>query len=209
MRRWLLTTRLQVQVLSGTIMPFANKVVQKNYQKVWFQKNKKRLSKQQNYDRIKIKQKYASIIGKGCEICHENDIRCLVFHHINPKIKEESVVRLIRESNYKKIEKEVKKCILLCDNCHKIIHITYNITTNCNTKRRRKYRLELLKLLGNKCVICKEINPKCLVFHHNKKKTDTISNMLRMNRPMKTLKNEIKSCNIFCSNCHIKLHSKT
>ena len=44
-------------------------------------------------------------------------------HHVDPTQKEISVGKIMHY-NWDKIEPEVKKCILLCANCHRILHET-------------------------------------------------------------------------------------
>lgn len=43
------------------------------------------------------------------------------FHHLNSDEKEKTPSQLLMLSD-EKIEKELSKCILVCSNCHKIIH---------------------------------------------------------------------------------------
>ena len=184
-------------------MPYINREQQRKFQQEWFQKNKERLIKKQQIDRIKTKQKYTTLLGNECKICGENDIKCLIFHHVNPKEKENTVSFLIRTTCYDKMIKEVKKCMLVCSNCHRIIHRSLIKSPNINTKRKRKYKFELIKLLGSKCCICGECNRCNLVFDNPK-----ISKLIKMNTPLEKLKIEAKSCKLFCSNCYIKIHSK-
>lgn len=64
---------------------------------------------------------------KSCEECGENRVLCLDFHH-KEKSKDFSIARGInRTYSKRKILKELKKCIVLCANCHRIKHGT---TTN-------------------------------------------------------------------------------
>lgn len=56
--------------------------------------------------------------------CGESDIRCLDFHHLDPKTKVKMVSELIRTSGKKKIAEEIAKCEVLCANCHRKIHAT-------------------------------------------------------------------------------------
>lgn len=55
-----------------------------------------------------------------CEICGESRPWCLDFHHINPLEKENEVVNLIESP--RKLKEEIKKCIVLCSNCHRDLH---------------------------------------------------------------------------------------
>lgn len=55
-----------------------------------------------------------------CSKCEENDYCCLEFHHLDPSKKE----GLITNLRFKKeeLEEELKKCIVLCSNCHRKEH---------------------------------------------------------------------------------------
>ena len=47
----------------------------------------------------------------------------LDYHHINPKEKETTISRMIANRyTMDKIEVEMKKCIVLCANCHREFH---------------------------------------------------------------------------------------
>ena len=60
--------------------------------------------------------------GGGCEICGYNkNVASLTFHHREPKIKEVSWTKLKLRS-MDKIRNELKKCQLLCRNCHGEVH---------------------------------------------------------------------------------------
>lgn len=55
-----------------------------------------------------------------CVICGENRPWCLDFHHINPEEKEGEIVKLIESP--RRLQEELKKCIVLCANCHRDLH---------------------------------------------------------------------------------------
>lgn len=61
-------------------------------------------------------------------------------------------------------------------------------------------------LLKNQCKKCGEANPVCLEFHHKirEDKYKSISQMVRENYDWNKIENEIKKCEILCSNCHKK-----
>ena len=49
--------------------------------------------------------------------------KALVFHHRNSKEKELDITFMINNSmNKQKILKEIKKCQILCENCHRELH---------------------------------------------------------------------------------------
>lgn len=57
---------------------------------------------------------------QGCKICEEHRAVCLDFHHVEPG---EHISKLIRDGvSMKTIEKEIRKCVVLCANCHRLLH---------------------------------------------------------------------------------------
>ena len=60
--------------------------------------------------------------SKGCSKCDEKDPRCLDFHHTEPSNKIDTVSKLIIFGR-KRAWEEIKKCEILCANCHRKEHI--------------------------------------------------------------------------------------
>ncbi len=55
-----------------------------------------------------------------CKKCSDNRWYVLDFHHLSNK--EENINELLRRGSMKKLKKEIRKCILLCSNCHRELH---------------------------------------------------------------------------------------
>ena len=71
--------------------------------------------------RVRTKERMVKSMGGCCQICgYKKSNRALEFHHIDPS-KKEYAFGDIRSSikGWKIISEELKKCILLCSNCHK------------------------------------------------------------------------------------------
>lgn len=47
---------------------------------------------------------------------------CMDYHHIDSTLKDKGVAKMISANSWKRIEKEISKCVLLCSNCHRKIH---------------------------------------------------------------------------------------
>jgi hypothetical protein len=64
----------------------------------------------------------------SCFCCELKDFRCMEFHHFNPSAKHFSITDAIA---YRKppssIRREIDKCLPVCANCHRIIHIECTI----------------------------------------------------------------------------------
>ncbi len=58
-----------------------------------------------------------------CELCGEDNPIVLDFHHLDPSEKDFTLSDAVRLSkSKKKILNEISKCMVLCANCHRIIH---------------------------------------------------------------------------------------
>jgi len=69
--------------------------------------------------------------GGCCGECKkEFHFSCYDLHHVDPTKKEYSMAALVVNKTPGKLLNELSKCILLCANCHRIIH--YNIKNNIN-----------------------------------------------------------------------------
>lgn len=73
---------------------------------------------------IRRKLKLIQLKGGGCETCGYNkNITALTFHHIDPTDKLFNLeLRGIANNNWQKVLGELKKCQLLCHNCHHELH---------------------------------------------------------------------------------------
>jgi len=84
-------------------------------------KNIKRRTKNRNL----YKQECRNILGAKCVICNYDKCQnALHFHHIDPKTKSFTVSDAFSRKGYteEEVQAEIKKCILVCANCHAEIH---------------------------------------------------------------------------------------
>jgi hypothetical protein len=73
--------------------------------------------------REKRKIELISMLGGACKICGYNKShKVLEFHHLDPSKKNFSVAARINLA-WHKIISEIKKCVLLCPNCHREYHL--------------------------------------------------------------------------------------
>ena len=76
-------------------------------------------------ERYYKKQAFIDSNKKPCAKCGESRIRCISFHHINPREKEFTIGQL-RKSSFDVIKSEIDKCVCLCLNCHHEFHYLNN-----------------------------------------------------------------------------------
>jgi len=61
--------------------------------------------------------------NQHCAICGEDHVSCLTFHHKDPDQKEITISMAVRKNwKHKELIKEIKKCSVLCMNCHAKLH---------------------------------------------------------------------------------------
>lgn len=76
-----------------------------------------------NQERWEKKKKIISLMGDKCAICGFKNLPICVYqwHHKNPEIKTQAISQMLTRS-WKDIKEEMKKCDLVCANCHRIEH---------------------------------------------------------------------------------------
>ena len=133
-----------------------------------------------NY-RQRLKDRLVYIMGGKCCICNYNKTNnALEFHHIDPTKKDFSLCQK-NNISFTKAKEEIKKCILVCANCHREIHAGLLDITGivCYDEKKAKEIENLVEQVKMKqifyCKDCgKEISrysercPKCQALHHRK-----------------------------------------
>ena len=73
--------------------------------------------------RKKLRQLAIDSKGGKCQICGYGKYNgALEFHHLDPDIKDFSVSVDGSTRSWKRIAKEIEKCVLVCANCHREVH---------------------------------------------------------------------------------------
>ena len=73
--------------------------------------------------RVRLQEWLATIkAGKKCSVCGESRPRCLEFHYKDPKNKKRAIHRMVSTSTMTAIKKEMRKCVVMCANCHRVHH---------------------------------------------------------------------------------------
>lgn len=101
-----------------------NRKDRKTIDKEYYEKNKEEIFRKRKERRRRIKNKLIIKLGGECKHCGDDRECCLDFHHTSDN-KECCVSTAIYNENYKLAKKEANKCILLCANCHRVVHYNY------------------------------------------------------------------------------------
>ena len=101
----------------GVDLTTKKKVYRRHKCRCCYRATKRKLSKKYRQWLIDYKKKHK------CTKCGIADYRVLEFHHSHDTDKEFSIGEAVSNNyGFKRIKEEVEKCIIICANCHRIIH---------------------------------------------------------------------------------------
>jgi len=174
-----------------------------------------------NKDKAKhaeFSKKVTVFLGGKCAICgletdHFEVYEC---HHENPTEKDYKISSLLCKDWDSIVVPELRKCILLCANCHKSLtsKIARSKTNRSSSQKRSDNRTDIHKqkcveYIGNKCQICGLITEDYTKydFHHvdSSTKEACIGN-LRSKDWNSIIQPELDKCCLLCRNCHASVH---
>ena len=88
----------------------------------WYQQNKALTKSRARARNGLLKQEWLEFkAAQSCSHCGASHPAIIDFHHVD-RTGKQSVWALVRGRQYKAAMQEVKKCIPLCANCHRILH---------------------------------------------------------------------------------------
>lgn len=90
----------------------------------------------------------------GCLLCEEKEFCCLAFHHLDAKSKIDNVSKVVVDNvKWNTVLEEIKKCVVLCSNCHIKLH--HGLLTLPDISYDNYYKI---LLDGVESLICDEID---------------------------------------------------
>jgi hypothetical protein len=113
---------------------------------------------------------FVNLLGGKCEICGYNkNLSVFNFHHKNPNEKKFRLdMRSMSNKSFESLETEIKKCSLLCSNCHAELHNPELNILNVNSileNNEYSYKLKTNKRFTKYCKCGVEIlydSKKCI-----------------------------------------------
>jgi hypothetical protein len=104
-------------------MPYKTKEKQKKASDAWYQRNKEKVkattAKTKREHRRRWLEYKKSLACVSCGMTHPAAID---FHHVIRTQPKFSVNKLVSDGRFAAAFEEIKKCIPLCANCHRILH---------------------------------------------------------------------------------------
>lgn len=105
--------------------------------------------------------KMVEAMGGKCQCCGYNRcVKALAFHHIDPLQKDIGFGNIrANPKSWTKIVEELKKCILVCHNCHSEIHAGIREVPEKFSKFNEEYGVVSKVLEYDECPHCKKQKP--------------------------------------------------
>lgn len=129
------------------------------------------MSERAIYRRRAIKLQGVKLLGGKCLCCGETRPHILNFHHVDKNLKDETPATLIKNSQTKAFFEEIKKCVLLCSNCHQDFHhqeTMCNITLEEYLEQNSIFTKEELEKILNKEISKDIVREKTYIKHYCK-----------------------------------------
>lgn len=180
-------------------VPYKDREKQKEFQRNLYLNNKDKWAERQRIRRKEWRIWHLNIKKNcSCVSCGEDNYLVLDFHHVDDKNKNFSICDGVHNGFKKEIIlEEIKKCVLLCVNCHRLTYKTKIVNEKTEWIKRYKEK--------KGCSKCNKKMPGvCLDFHHVNKsgKFIEISNMIDRHYSLKSIIKEVEKCIVLCANCH-------
>jgi hypothetical protein len=116
--------------------PAVRKQKQKAYVTTYYEKNKSTVITSAKASAKAYKEKWREYKASlSCIKCGQNHPATFDFHHIDSSTKEASVNKLIKNRAFKRAMEEIKKCVVLCANCHRIHHHDERLAKKAKKKK--------------------------------------------------------------------------
>ena len=109
---------------------------QKTYANTYYANNKAAIIAASKTSAKAYKEQWRSFKATlACVKCGQNHPATFDFHHVDSNTKEAAVNKLVKNRAFKRAMDEVKKCIVLCANCHRIHHHDERIARKAKKKK--------------------------------------------------------------------------
>jgi len=104
-------------------VPSRNREKQLEYQRRHYAKNKEKVKAAVYALKRKYREKWREFKATlKCVNCWFNHPAALDFHHVTKSPSNRPVNQLLRKDAYRAVAEEIKKCVVLCANCHRVHH---------------------------------------------------------------------------------------
>ena len=129
--------------------------------------------------RDRRKKQIVKVMGDYCQLCgYSKSDAALELHHINPSEKEFTFNKELNTA-WNKLEIELKKCILLCANCHREVHFSgeiFNLISSFNQEKFSEIAMEINKLKKHELSYCKDCG---ILIHKRAERCPNCANLVK------------------------------
>ncbi len=104
-------------------MPYNDREKQRAASNKWYQQNKDKVKATTAKNKREHRKKWQAYkLSLACAHCGLAHPAIIDFHHVIREKNKQSVNKLVSDGRFAAALEEIKKCIPLCANCHRILH---------------------------------------------------------------------------------------
>ena len=118
--------------------PEKRRLKQQEYSRKYYERNRSLIIKKSRIARKKLANKFKEYKStKFCAKCGESHPSTLDFHHAIHLPDNKKVFQLVADGHsWRRIMKEIAKCIVLCSNCHRKVHHEERLTRSSQSHKK-------------------------------------------------------------------------
>lgn len=122
-------------------MPRRDREKQNEYQRAWYARNKAEQQAKVKANKHRYRKQWREFKATlSCINCGYSHPAALDFHHVIKSPDNKSVNQLLRRDAFKAVYEEIKKCVVLCANCHRVHHYDEHVVRKQKKKRKKLNR---------------------------------------------------------------------
>lgn len=104
-------------------MPYNDREKQRAASNKWYQENKEKVKANTARTKSVHRKKWQAYkVSLACVHCGASHPAIIDFHHVIRGRDKQSVNKLVSDGRFAAAFEEIKKCVPLCANCHRILH---------------------------------------------------------------------------------------
>lgn len=176
-------------------------------------RRKRRTAKSYRYQkrkRCEVKALLVAAHGGRCQDCgYSGSPAALDFHHRDAGAKEFALSKF--SGSLQRLFAEAEKCVLVCANCHRLRHLTADVSAKGGpvVEFRRRLKARAVEYMGSDCSGCGRAGPQAIFEFHHLDPSEKEFGITQDGIPRRWEKivAELAKCVMLCANCHREVHA--
>ncbi len=117
--------------------PEKRKLKHREYSRKHYEANKDKVKASTSLRKKSVRTKWMEYKQSvSCINCGFSHPAAIDFHHVNPSPDDRKIFDILRRNNFSAALEEIKNCVPLCANCHRVHHYNERAAKKCNCAKK-------------------------------------------------------------------------